>query len=600
MDGAGKDRGFRAGWTPLYVLSVLLYVWLAANLPLAAIPFAGIDDGLFIRQAVSLLRGDWLGPYDNLTLAKGPFYPLWIAVNWLVGLPLLVSQYLLYASACWLLVRGLRPWLKWEAAAFILFIILLLNPIQYEMGMLRVIREGLYAPLTVLLAGGVAWWFRLRLARLRPRLLTAAGLGATLAAFWLTREEGVWIMPLLVGSLLLALALDLFAPAPAGNGADGDAGEAGESNAAGRRRAAGSLGLAGLTAATALLGVGAVQQMNKQWYGVADTVEFRQKAFLSAYGALSRVIPDREAPRYVAVPRETLARIYAVSPAAAELRPYLDGPGVTGLVDMGCMMHSVRPCDGEFRAGWFMWGLREAAAQVGHYRSAREARGFYARMAAEIDAACDDGRLSCLPRRRTMAPPFRPEFIAAAWRSGMFLMGMTVRFEAVPPPPDPVSCLVDDCGQSRLYASFLDMTRSTLFFHPPWAGTLEFQRRDDGTPRPGQLRTRWVIQGLTAVGQAYSRAAPWLLGAGLAGFAAMTVAAALRRRASPLWLIALLAGGTALARIGLLAYIDAVAMPSALALYLSPAYPALLVFMTTSILGGLTLFYRGKRDVRAE
>ena len=65
----------------------------------------------------------------------------------------------------------------------------------------------------------------------------------------------------------------------------------------------------------------------------------------------------------------------------------------------------------EIRAGWFMWALRDATAQAGHYRIATEAKDFYRRMAGEIGAACDDGRLDCLPPRATVVPPFRTDYV---------------------------------------------------------------------------------------------------------------------------------------------------------------------------------------------
>ncbi len=52
---------------------------------LIANPQFSHDDLLFIRLAQNLAQGQWLGPYDNLTLSKGPFYPLWIAVRIQVG-----------------------------------------------------------------------------------------------------------------------------------------------------------------------------------------------------------------------------------------------------------------------------------------------------------------------------------------------------------------------------------------------------------------------------------------------------------------------------------------------------------------------------------
>ncbi len=54
-------------------------LWLVSAVPIMGKAEALHDDALFARLAVSLLSGDWLGPYDSLVLAKGPFYSTWIA-----------------------------------------------------------------------------------------------------------------------------------------------------------------------------------------------------------------------------------------------------------------------------------------------------------------------------------------------------------------------------------------------------------------------------------------------------------------------------------------------------------------------------------------
>ena len=86
------------------------------------VPYAPHDDLLFVRLAYSLLNGEWLGPYTNLTLAKGPFYPLWIAATTLTGIPLLIAQHLLYILACYIFVLSLRPVVQQPVILLIIFV----------------------------------------------------------------------------------------------------------------------------------------------------------------------------------------------------------------------------------------------------------------------------------------------------------------------------------------------------------------------------------------------------------------------------------------------------------------------------------------------
>jgi hypothetical protein len=45
------------------------------------------DEQLFLNLAGSLLNGQWLDPYNQSTLIKGMFYPLWIAAMHAFGVP---------------------------------------------------------------------------------------------------------------------------------------------------------------------------------------------------------------------------------------------------------------------------------------------------------------------------------------------------------------------------------------------------------------------------------------------------------------------------------------------------------------------------------
>lgn len=559
----GRRRGAGIAAVALHGGAALVFLWLLAQTPVLAIPEAGHDDGLFVRLAGHLLAGEWLGPYDNLTLAKGPFYPLFLAAGRLTGLPALVWQGLAYALGCLVVARGLRPWLGSETAATLLFLLLLFSPAPFGSEMTRVMREGVYTPLGLGLFGAAVWWLRWRGAGLTRRVGLAVGLGLGLAAYWTTREEGVWILPALLAGLALAAGL-----------AWRDGGVR-PLWAVGRE-----LALAGLALAVMQGGIAGVKWLNWRHYGVADVVEFKQKAFLSAYGALSRV-EHRDWRRYVVVPREVLARLYAVSPAAAELRPYFDRTD-NGLIEVGCQTYGVAPCDGEFRAGWFMWGLRDAAALAGHYRTATAARDYYARLAGEINQACDAGRLACLPRRTGMAPPFRREYAGLAAGNFFALLDFTVSLKTLAILTDPATC-ADACRDNPLYRTFLDRLNAGPFI--PMNPALRGAAGDDGQAGRSAVAAA-AVDGLAAVYRAVLRPLLWI---GVAAYAAAAVGAARRwRRAGtaavdPVTVAATAALLLLASRLALLAYLDVTAIPSRLLLYVSPAFPFLILFIFTAL-----------------
>ena len=76
------------------IVLIIIKLWLVEALDFVA-TYTPHDDYLFVRLAKSILNGEWLGPYDQLTLVKGPVYPLFLAVAHHTGLPLLFVQQLL-------------------------------------------------------------------------------------------------------------------------------------------------------------------------------------------------------------------------------------------------------------------------------------------------------------------------------------------------------------------------------------------------------------------------------------------------------------------------------------------------------------------------
>ena len=389
-------------------------LWLRSAIPVFAIGPATHDDFLFVRLAYFLGSGQWLGPFDSLTLAKGMAYPAFILAAFLAGLPLKLAEQILYLAA-----SGLAAWIATRMSGrrlvgLILFAVLAFNPLLWHDQLARVIREGIYGSLSlalVMLTAGALLGYRWG-SRIFPyRLLLFVAAGLVGGAFWLTREEGIWIAPALA-VLLGAMAIDVLGRW-----------RRGERHVAFRLTVVTGAGLvAGVLAFAAL--VGSVIALNRAHYGITGANEFHSRAFQAAYGAVSRIQHDSW-DRYVVFPKEARERAYAVSGAASELRPYFDGPSAKGWLSLSCSMLGRNPCS-EILGGWFVWAFRDAVAAAGHYKSGRDAAAFYERLAAEINTACDQGRIPCLAARSTLAPPFRWQYVgdalAAVPRLGRILL----------------------------------------------------------------------------------------------------------------------------------------------------------------------------------
>lgn len=555
----GRSAGLRIGALAgsLLVAGFALSMWLRAGFPpLAAM--APHDDLLFVRLAEEIAAGRWLGGFDQLTLVKGSGYPLFLAAVDLLGLPAKPSEHFLYLAASLSAVATIAYLCAAPRLVVPAFWVLALNPYAWGKDAARVVRENVYQSEGLALFALTALYLY---GGGRRRALGVA-LGSLAGVYWITREEGVWLLPaLLVPTLAAAVA--------ALRGGHGPRG----------RELLRSGGRMALPVGLAFAGVvGAVNLANWEHYGVFRNNDFRAGPFVAAYGAVSRIKAEAWT-RYVVFPRDARIAAYRVSPAAAELGRYFEGqPGR----DWAAVSRGYPPpwgcpagppgCNREILSGWFMWALRDAVSQAGHYRSARDADRYYLRLAGELDAACDAGRIACEAPRATMLPVWRDRYLADIGRAGLAIAGTLAALPVevgVPPsilPPE----------LRRRFEALLNQPVS-----PP-----DLPGAAAGTGRAGDDARLNLARGIAEVYR--SALAPLFLVALLAslltGVRRPGSAAAAPAMPMGVLLAALLVACAS--RLALLAILEATSIPSDNLLYLSPMLPFYLLFIVCALHAG--------------
>lgn len=559
--------------TALYLggigILILVKLWLVSDQPLLALADNDRDDLLFIRLADYLTQFDWLGPYDNLTLVKGPFYPLWIAAAFLAGVPLLLSQHLLYIAACLVTERALQPLIASRPWRMAIFALLLFNPATFAWRLTRVLRDGLYPGLTLLVVGSAIGLFVRRHEPAHRLVGWAVTCGLATAAFWLTREEGVWILPVLAPLLIWTLAVVVF------------------SNWRDWRK----IVVVVLPLALPILAIQAVSMMNWTHYGVYAAVELKTPEFEAAYGALTRVRPAEYKPQ-VPVTKETRLRIYQESAAFAELRPSFEREGFWTLRAVGRENHPSG--SDEIGGGWFSWALRDAAAAAGYFRSGDQAAHFFRRLADEVNGACEEKRLDCLDKRETLIPPWRSEYLAPAIEKIMSSLSMLATFSVVSPDPVPST------GSPAHLLLFQDLTREQPSGRDPmaWEGVV----LTTATLLPRQARLEELkLSLLKKITVAYQSTIPYLAIATLAAISLWLFQSIRRRRFTTLGLIATSIAAAIGVRLLILAIIDITLFNAAEGAYMSPLYPLwLLCCSLFAVDAGQRLYDRSRPVIRCD
>lgn len=428
-------------WAVIIALGVI-YLWLVGGESLFAIGYSGHDDRLFINLAHNILKGEWLGPYNNLTLAKGPFFPIWIAVMYVLGIPLLLSEHLIYIFACVLFILAIRPILRKNISGILIFAILLFNPMTYtNVTATRVLREGIYPSLTVMVIACSIALLTLQDRSNKNLSYWSVSLGFVLSCFWLTREEGIFIIPTV--GMLLTVALF-------------------RSYMKEKRFLFRQVYLYLQPFLILLLTIISISTLNLKYYGEFTTTELKQPDFLAAYGALTRVTPKVWLPD-VPVQKETRERIYAVSPAFAELKPYLEGSlgnGWSGtssvLTPQGWKSNKNNEISDEISGGWFVWALRDAVSAAGHYTSSATASDYYRRLANEINGAIAAGKLEAGPPHATMTPVWNNKYLRPLLKDIVHAGIYLVSFRGFSPYSSP------SVGTESDFKLFREMTNNNL------------------------------------------------------------------------------------------------------------------------------------------
>jgi hypothetical protein len=531
------------------VILVALKLWLVAAQPVVAHANASFDDRLYLALAEQLLKGNWLGPYSQFTLMKGPMYSLFIAGTFLSGLPLPIAQHLLYLCGCALLVLALRPCFSPDWQAFVLFALLWWQPMSYVE--LDILRQNIYSPLTLLLFAGLCALETRRRASAYVRLMWGALLGTGAAAFYLTREEEIWVVP---GALLLI----------------GAAAWNSWRAATGLRPLFVPLATAAVCAAGIL---GTVCTLNYRYYGWFGTVEFRAHEFISAYGALQRPISSEQIP-YVPVARDVRLKLYEVSPSFAELRPCLEGRTGLEWANYSDFLTGRPGEELQIGGGSFVWALRDCVIASDHGNSAKEALNFYRSLGVEINRACDDGRITpARTRRDTLMPRWRTGQTQRILETAPGYITDFLLFRGFSAYP------TESWGSAELLALFRDLTRSRLA-HSDAAPELD--------PKPSRM-DHYLLVILEAVGEAVRCLCVAVVISGLAAWIWAAILSIYQRRMNYLFIISSAALGSAFAVLVVNMLVHVLAFRNRGPTALHEGYPLLILFGVTAWIAAISL-----------
>ncbi len=186
------------------IIFTLVRVWVGLQTPVFCNMNNILDEGLFMREAWSILEGSWLGDTAEYVMLKNPGFPLFLAFTsasglsyqfWIMGVGIFAAA--LSALALAPIVRS--PWLRLGIYLWVLFCPLLFC-LRYA---LYVYRNAYISELTLIV---VASYFGLWLRRDQFAVRWLIPSTVALGLFWITNENIVWLVPFVaVASVVIAV-----------------------------------------------------------------------------------------------------------------------------------------------------------------------------------------------------------------------------------------------------------------------------------------------------------------------------------------------------------------------------------------------------------
>ena len=379
-----------------FLVIALLLGWikhaLAVSLPIYALSTTGFDDRLMVNLAYSIMNGQWLGAYNSNTFIKGIGFPLFLVFSRTLGFSYLSSVSLFYIGACILFIRSVKPCFNrlWQAVA--VYTVLLFNPVTISYTTQRVYRNSLTPSQVLLILGCCFAIFLRRKQPLKKWWGWAAGAFFSVAFFWQTREDAIWIVPFLILYALIMIVLFFVE----------------HENAKNKLKKSICVILPILSIP---ISIAAVSVINHHYYGSYICNELSQGNFSDALQNMYTAQTDTPEIEYVTITQEKLQKLYAYSPSLAEIETEL-----TKWSEL-FSTYDRHPEDGEVEDGYFFWVLRLAAEEHGYFASPQSSNEYFGRIASELQSAFDSGALD-----KTWS---MPSALMPPWRTGNFgkLMG---------------------------------------------------------------------------------------------------------------------------------------------------------------------------------
>lgn len=347
----------------------LIRILLTYNIPITAFPSQTYDDDMMVNMAINIRAGEWLGTYTSNTLVKGPFFPFLLAVINLLGFSYINTMNIIYVLACIYFIYTIKDIFKSKISLGFIYLLLLFNPVSFAFWTLqRVYRNGITLAQVLVIIGSMFACYQRRDKNIIKIMPFAILGGLTTASLWLTREDGIWILPfILVVSVILVVYSII-------------------KNKKDKPLLTKKIVMSILPFLLLIGSLHLVRIINYNYYGVYAYNEINDGYFGKVIKTIYS-IDSNEDIQYVTATRNKIKMLYDNSETLKSIENQLEK-------SMDAWDGTDRkPGDTQVEDGWFWWALKTAGEDAGIYKDAKTANEFYKKIYDELQNAIKQGKI---------------------------------------------------------------------------------------------------------------------------------------------------------------------------------------------------------------
>jgi len=111
---------------------LIIKILMVSGMPIFALGEAVHDNKLMINNSTSLLNGQWLGEYNEITLIKGVFFPLFLAASNRLNISYTVAVSIMYVIGCIIFIVAIKDLITNKKILMFIYTVLLFSPVSYS------------------------------------------------------------------------------------------------------------------------------------------------------------------------------------------------------------------------------------------------------------------------------------------------------------------------------------------------------------------------------------------------------------------------------------------------------------------------------------